>query len=233
MVYGVRRENASCRRGASSGRIGRNVTWLPSFKVTTSLKSGRVAGSERVNVEELFLCYYFTRPVYKPHSVRQALLAPAIIYLGYASPHSSSGLPGALTPRMRNAGSEQLPWTSDGDRMISHLQAICPCLALLPMRVAWPPPLPEAPVVSYTTFSPSLPALSPKGNAALAVCFCGPIRQVTGRRPAYAPGVTRHRALWSADFPLKRCLRSAPAIARPTWQVDDTLLPTIRQSRSD
>jgi len=31
---------------------------------------------------------------------------------------------------------------------------LCPCLALLPMRVAWPPALLPAPVVSYTTFSP-------------------------------------------------------------------------------
>lgn len=31
-----------------------------------------------------------------------------------------------------------------------------------------------------------------------------------------APGVTRHRALWSADFPLYGRL-APPAIARPTW----------------
>ena len=41
-----------------------------------------------------------------------------------------------------------------------------PCLALLPAGVTWPRTLLRAPVVSYTTFSPSLPKA--------AVCFCGP-----------------------------------------------------------
>ena len=65
----------------------------------------------------------------------------------------------------------------------------CLCLALLPAVVAWPPLLPEAPVVSYTAFSP-LPGL-PGG------LFLWP-------DPAGypAPGVARRRALWSADFPL-------------------------------
>jgi hypothetical protein len=30
----------------------------------------------------------------------------------------------------------------------------CPCLALLPVGVAWPPVSPRTPVVSYTAFSP-------------------------------------------------------------------------------
>ena len=33
--------------------------------------------------------------------------------------------------------------------------ASCPCLALLPAGVTWPPALLRTPVVSYTTFSPS------------------------------------------------------------------------------
>ncbi len=45
-----------------------------------------------------------------------------------------------------------------------------PCLALLPTGVTWPSALLQTPVVSYTTFSPSPPALT--GGA--AVCFCGP-----------------------------------------------------------
>ncbi len=66
------------------------------------------------------------------------------------------------------------------------------CLALLPMGVAWPGQLPGPPVVSYTTFSP----LRARGSApAHAVCLCGPIRG------SPRPGVTRHRTLWSPDFP--------------------------------
>jgi len=41
------------------------------------------------------------------------LPAPAIIYLGYTSPHSSSSLPGTLTPQLRNTGGEQPPWAFD------------------------------------------------------------------------------------------------------------------------
>lgn len=53
-------------------------------------------------------------------------------------------------------------------------------------------------------------------TAALAVCFCGPVRQ-PGRhcRPA-VPGVTRHRALRSADFPRRRGSAHSAAIARQT-----------------
>ena len=46
-------------------------------------------------------------------------------------------------------------------------------LALLPAGVAWPPALLRTPVVSYTAFSPS---------PLRAVCFCGPIRQVSPPR---------------------------------------------------
>ena len=53
--------------------------------------------------------------------------------------------------------------------------APCSCLALLLVGVAWPLALLPAPVVSYTTFSPS-PALTP------ALCLCGPIRQVAPPR---------------------------------------------------
>ena len=75
------------------------------------------------------------------------------------------------------------------------------CSALLRMRVAWRPPLLAAPVVSYTTFSP----LPHEG----AVIFCGPVRGLP------RPGVTRHPALGSADFP-QGPLERGSAIARPT-----------------
>ena len=44
------------------------------------------------------------------------------------------------------------------------------CSALLPVGVAWPPVSPQAPVVSYTTFSPSPGRLCRPG----CLLFCGP-----------------------------------------------------------
>jgi len=73
----------------------------------------------------------------------------------------------------------------------------CPCLALLPMGVAWPQALLPAPVVSYTTFSTLPVSHSPEVSAPFGGLFLWP-------DPAGypAPGVTRHCALRSADFPL-------------------------------
>ncbi len=92
------------------------------------------------------------------------VLSGAVIYLERRLPAASSGLPGARTGRAAPARS---------------------CLALLPVGVAWPPVSPRAPVVSYTTFSPS-PARSPGP----AVCFSVALfRRVTppGRYPAPCP----------------------------------------------
>ena len=44
-----------------------------------------------------------------------------------------------------------------GKRAASPPEGVHPCLALLPMGVAWPQALLPAPVVSYTTISPLLP----------------------------------------------------------------------------
>ncbi len=82
-----------------------------------------------------------TRPIYKPHSVQKGGIPEGTtiswmsISLGDTFLHRSCSLPGT---QMRRAAS-------------------CPCLTLLRMGVAWPPALLPAPVVSYTTFSPSLP----------------------------------------------------------------------------
>ena len=122
------------------------------------------------------------RSACKPRSVRRgaavyggAFIPPhrawAIISLGPASPRGSCSLPGA---RRRRAASGP--------------EGLRSCLALLRVGVAWPPALLPAPVVSYTTVSP-LPARAP------AVCLCGPV-------PGFPrPGVARHPALRSADFP--------------------------------
>ena len=66
--------------------------------------------------------------------------------------------------------------------------ASCPCSALLPAGVAWPPALLPVPVVSYTTFSPSPPC---SGCMFLWPCPAG----------CPVPGFPRRSALRSADFP--------------------------------
>jgi hypothetical protein len=115
------------------------------------------------------------RPVYKPHSVQRSgdisipTHAWVTIYLGRTSPCASCSLPRTLTSEeaMRRAAS-------------------CPCLALLPVGVAWPPTLLQAPVVSYTNKGfQAFVAISPLPSSqsdAWAVCFCGPIRQVSPSR---------------------------------------------------
>jgi len=81
-----------------------------------------------------------------------------------------------------------------------------PCLALLPAGVTWPPALRQAPVVSYTTFSPSPPPpclpqilriwgrcpLGQRGWLSVSVAL---FRQVHASRRFPAPGTLRRRAL--------------------------------------
>lgn len=136
----------------------------------------------------------------KPHSVQHTVLeftpegfilarrAWVTIYLGRQSPAASCGLPGTQTPRA----------------------AARSCLALLRMGVAWPPPLRAA---RWSLTRGDCEAISQRsGNASPTVSplpaeagglFLWPIRRVIP-----APGVTRHPALWSADFPRRRA--SAP-----------------------
>lgn len=78
------------------------------------------------------------------------------------------------------------------------------CLALLPTGVARPPAFRRTPVVSYTAVSPSpdfsrarfLQSKKREGEQPGNALLCGP---GPAGRPAL--GVTRRRALWSADFP--------------------------------
>lgn len=109
----------------------------------------------------------------KPDSVPRQSAGAAVIYLGRQSPAASSSLPG--DQRMRVASR-------------TAFAALFPCLALLRLGVAWPSQLPETPVGSYPTFSPS-------PDRGQAVCFCGPIRG------SPRLGVTQQPTLWSPDFP--------------------------------
>ena len=62
--------------------------------------------------------------------------APAIIYLGCTSPYSSSGLPGTLTPQLRNTGGEPPPWAFDQKSSIEivrlKISAHLPLFSLAP-----------------------------------------------------------------------------------------------------
>jgi len=68
------------------------------------------------------------------------------------------------------------------------------------MGVACPDTLLHPPVVSYTAVSPLL-CLAEERFA-----FCGPVPNVYT-----LPGVTRHAALWCADFPRTQSARVHPA----------------------
>jgi hypothetical protein len=142
----------------------------------------------------------------KPRSVRWAVseracppthTTEAIIYLGPTSRLGSSGRPGAQR--------ERAALRPEGHRS---------CLALLQVGVAWPPTLLPAPVVSYTTFSPLPESQSTTWSRQGGLrcirlsggCFLWPFRGLP------RPGVTRHLALWSADFP--RTCGAYPACPR-------------------
>ncbi len=132
-------------------------------------------------------------------TVYRNTLLPIGTHLGDhpSRPHVTMGL---VQPTRGSKGTSNPPLASE----------LHPCLALLPMADTWPPTLLPAPVVSYTTFSP-LPGSEPQvlgtcDPVAPAVIFCGPMRGFA------RPGVTRHRALWSADFPRVACAtRDRPA----------------------
>ena len=96
---------------------------------------------------------------------------------------------------------------------LSSANGLCSCLALLPVGVTWQSTFLPIPVVSYTTFSPL-----PRG----AVCFCGPLRGLL------RPGVTRHRALGSADFP-QTALAARDCPAKPSFKLDHTVQFEQRQ----
>ena len=135
-------------------------------------------------------------------TVYRSTLLPIGTRLGdhLSRPHVTVGL---MQPTQGSKGTSNPPLASE----------LHPCLALLLMAVAWPPALLPAPVVSYTTFSP-LPGPEPQvlgtcDPVAPAVVFCGPLRGFP------RPGVARHRALWSADFPRVACAtRDRPADPR-------------------
>ena len=81
------------------------------------------------------------RLVYKPHSVQQR--KPV---------YTRRLLPGALPGR--SSFCAVYPELKEGEQPPVCRSRHHPCLALLPVGVAWPPALLQTPVVSYTTFSP-------------------------------------------------------------------------------
>ncbi len=92
-----------------------------------------------------------------------------------------------------------------------------PLLGLAPDGVFRAPPIARRAVGSYPAFSP-LPQAEARGG----LLFCGTVRQprLSPRLPECIPRlaarVTRHRALWSSDFPPPSRLREPGAILRPS-----------------
>jgi len=148
------------------------------------------------------------RSVYKPHSVHGAE-APLGSHLSGRRVATSLGAayPGLAFPTRGKGTCEDEP------SPIVHRQ-FRPCLALLPAGVTWPHALLRAPVVSYTTFSPSPLLSDPEGRREWLFVSVARFRQVRAFQRFPAPVAIRRRALWSADFPRSRQRRTATA--RPT-----------------
>lgn len=128
------------------------------------------------------------KPTYKPRSVRR--VAPPG---DHPSRRTRCRMAPAAYPRFGRCEQHRIPPKG------GHL-----CLALLPTGVARPPAFRRTPVVSYTAVSPSpdfsrarfLHSKKREGEQPGNALLCGP---GPAGRPAL--GVTRRRALWSADFP--------------------------------
>jgi len=97
-------------------------------------------------------------------------------------------------------------------------EQLTPCLALLPTGVAWPRTLLPAPVSSYLTFSPSHPSCILTqiqriwgDQERVALCLCGPIRQITPSREL--PGAVLYEVRTFLDAIL-RWRRDHPASLR-------------------
>jgi len=115
---------------------------------------------------------------YKPDSVgprgRVALLAGSVIIcLEGRLPDPSCSLPEGRSREGESAGRTPASGPSF-------------CLTLLPMGVAWPRRLPNAPVVSYTTFSPLRPERS-RSRARGLFLWSYPRVTPPGRYPASHP----------------------------------------------
>jgi hypothetical protein len=107
---------------------------------------------------------------------------------------SRRAVAGALVQPTRNSPSEE---EEDGPPPVPRRKP-CPCLALLPVGVAWPP---HCCVRRWSLTPPFHPCAFPQRGWRGMFLWPVPI-------PYGIPGITRHRVLWSADFP--RRLRKAP-----------------------
>lgn len=134
----------------------------------------------------------------KPHSVPFRVV---IIYLGLLLLTTSSNLPGLKTGRAAPC-------------FLPLRRKTASCLALLPVGFAWPTTLLPLPVVSYTTVSPS-PRATPDGAVrAIYLSVALAVRPLPGGE-AIRPAVSRHRALWSADFPRLEALFQTRSPGQP------------------
>jgi hypothetical protein len=133
---------------------------------------------------QVFSMLPLPRSIYKPHSVRQPVwrLSHACCLGDHLSRRTVSG---SLEQPTRTVCP---PFERQRSEQLLHTEVCTFLLGLAPDGGYQAAALLRTPVVSYTTFSP-LPLTR-------RFIFLWP--DPAGRP---APGVTRHRALWSADFP--------------------------------
>ena len=142
-----------------------------------------------------------------------ALDAAAVIPLGRPLPDASSSLP---------ADSSESPSTTDPP-LLRRVRRTSAYVALLPMGSALPPPLPEARWALTPPFHPGLPLVFPReagGLFSVALSFAFP-----------RPGVTRHRALRSSDFPPAALRRSERPCGLSKRLVHDRRSPVRHRRR--
>jgi hypothetical protein len=138
----------------------------------------------------------YPRPAYKPHSVCRPTVCPATIYLGRKSPCTSSSPPG--TRRLQAKGTSS---TSTSLRRPLSLLGLAPGGGCLAARIAA-----DAGGLLHHLFTL---APSPPPNLLQILANLGEGLRMESimslwpdPRSYPRPGVTRHRALWSTDFPL-------------------------------
>ncbi len=161
--------------------------------------------------------YLFPRPAYKPHSVHAGCPAPMIISLGCELPHTSCSLPEAMGLAARVTGSHL--------RVGSPLLDLAPCGGCLAAGItACVGGLLHHLFTLTTSFTP-LPNLQDLGEVgggcglSLWPYPSGCLHKYPAGGPV--PGVTRHIALWSADFPQWHV---ATAVIQPAWDIHHTII---------
>ena len=127
----------------------------------------------------------YTRSVSPPYGGSGRILHQRLVCKPLSVHRSCTGLMSISLDLASPSGSCGLPGIYAAGRRCT--EGARPCLTLLQVGVIWPPTLRP---VRWSLTPPFHPC-----RIAPAVCLCDPVQRIN------APGVTRHLALWRADFP--------------------------------